>query len=111
MDTQEKKKLFVPLDWIQAGYVRFDSINPSEKFMVQKRIRDEETGNTRYFITVGVYDMSEFGDKVPYQWGFSPTVQFTREVTTTITIATHDPAVAEKEFHDLWVSLGKPCYD
>lgn len=109
MDNQQEKKQFVPEDWIQAGFVRFKSINPNEAFMVQKQIRDKETGKPLYFITAGVHDYSGFGSKAPYPWGFSPTVQFLRDVTAHVTLSTHDPEVAEKEFHDIWVALGKPC--
>ena len=107
-------KDFVPQDWIQAGYTRFESnkdMNPNESFSLQKRIRDEETGNTRYFITVGVYDYEAFLDKAPYRWGFQPYVQFTRDVTMNVSLHTSDPAVAEAEFHALWLAIGKPCYD
>lgn len=114
-DQQEEvKKVFLPADWIAAGYTRFESnkdMNPSESFFVQKRIRDESTGSTRYFITVGVYDYDEIKVKIPYRWGFSPSVQFTRDVTMNVTLHTFDPAVAEAEFHALWLALGQPCYD
>ena len=106
-------KDFVPQDWLQAGYTRFESnkdMSPNEEFMVQKRVIEDGTGRTRYFITVGVYDFDKF-KSVPYRWGFSPKVQFQRDVTLDVTAHTSDPAVAEAEFEALWVALGKPYYE
>lgn len=106
-------KKFVPADWIAAGYTRFEAndMNPHAEFMLQKAIRDEDGSRKRYFITVGVYDYEKFKHKTPLRWGFQPETQFTREVTMSVTLHTSDPAVAEAEFHSLWLSLGKPYYE
>lgn len=107
------KKVFVPADWLAAGYTRFESnkdMNPHEAFMVQKRVVDEDTGRTRYFITVGVYDFDHIS-QIPYRWGFSPKVQFNREVTMDVSLHASDPAVAEAEFDALWIAIGKPYTD
>lgn len=102
----------IPDDWIAAGYRRAESnkaTNPNESFMLQKRVIEEDTGRTRYFITVGVYDF-ESHKNMPYRWGFSPRVQFSRDVTLDVTLHTDDPFVAEAEIAALWVAIGKP-YD
>lgn len=106
-------KEFVPADWLAAGYRRFEAndMNPQAAFMVQKAICDEDSGRKRYFITVGVYDYEKFKHKAPTRWGFSPEVQFTRDVTMNVSLHTSDPEVAEAEFNALWLSLGKPYYD
>lgn len=106
------KKEFVPADWLAAGYTRFEAndMNPHAEFMVQKAIRDED-GRKRYYITTGVYDYEKFKHKAPTRWGFSPEVQFTRDVTMSVTLHTSSPEVAEAEFHSLWLSLGKPYYE
>lgn len=104
------KKDFVPADWIAAGYRRFESngiVRPNESFMLQKRVMEEDTGRTRYFISVGVYDHDDL-PQIPYRWGFQPEVQFTRDVIMNVSLHTSDPAVAESEFEALWIALGKP---
>lgn len=106
------KNEIVPDDWIAAGYRRYESnkiINPNVSFMVQKRVFEEDTGITRYFISVDVYDY-EGKKNMPYRWGFSPRVQFSRDVTLDVTLHTDDPFVAEAEIAALWVAIGKP-YD
>lgn len=54
--------------FISKGYRKFnDTAYRNEDYILQKRVKDEN-GNTKYFITVYVYDLSKFGiDEVSYE--------------------------------------------
>lgn len=55
--------------FLDKGYAKFENITEyrNADYLLQKRVRDED-GNTKYFITVYVYDFSMFGiDKVGYE--------------------------------------------
>lgn len=54
--------------FLVKGYRKFNNTSHrNEDYILQKRVRDSE-GNTKYFITVYVYDFSKFGiDEVSYE--------------------------------------------
>lgn len=55
--------------FLDKGYTKFENRTKyrNADYLLQKRVRDED-GNTKYFITIYVYDLSEFGiDKVSYE--------------------------------------------
>lgn len=54
--------------FISKGYRKFNGTSyRNEDYILQKRVKDED-GNTKYFITAYVYDLSKFGiDEVNYE--------------------------------------------
>lgn len=108
----------IPEDWTEAGYHRWETyrsqVHRLADFGLQKRFDDEN--GVRYFITVYVYDRSEY----PYhdesnRWGFMPTVQFLLGDGLpfyNIDInGTFDINLVEREVERLWTYFNKPYYN
>ena len=117
---EDAKKEGAIMDWLSAGYKRFELRKPLTKsadFGLQKLFRDD-TGK-RYYITVYVYDRTRYPgypwqDALPEPYGFMPTAQFNLgenmawfdvEMNGKFTIAE-----CEEWFDKLWVLFGKPYY-
>ena len=117
---EDAKKEGAIMDWLSAGYKRFELRKPLTKsadFGLQKLFRDD-TGK-RYYITVYVYDRTRYPgypwqDAFPEPYGFMPTAQFNlveHEAFFNVEMnGKIDIAEMEVWFELLWERFGNPYY-
>jgi hypothetical protein len=104
-------------DFLLNGYKRFDGGSAQLKFanyLLQRCVRDDV--GKKYYITVYVYDYSQYNHPHLKGLSFMPEVQFREEgVCPTIDVTYHDDESTTLEsleafFDSMWAHLGKP-YD
>ena len=106
-----------PEDWEAAGYRRFKQKNwNNADFGLQKRVLDD-SGDTKYHITVWAYDWSKYPDRGGDRWGFMPYAQFNASLEGGITTNVELAQSSETSIEDieaylerLWVFLGGNYY-
>lgn len=107
-----------PQDWIKAGYKRFEHvkhIRPYAEYGFQKLISDNN--GKKYYITVFVYDNSEYLEKYNMQqFSFSPDVQFETKEGFTMNIElllNEDSTITqvEQQLENLWLNNACKYYE